>query len=209
MRDGLRIAHGARAVALPTAGEGQRSSQDRELVRRLAAGEESALAELYDRFAATLLALARRVLGDGGDAEEVVQEVFLHAWSRALSYDPARSSVSTWLVLLVRSRAIDRLRTRNVGDRAYERVRHQWPTQENPSGVKSVQDGERRQRVRAELASLPAPQRRVLELAYYGGLTQREIAAATGIPLGTVKTRTLLAMQKLRAALESDLRALL
>jgi len=186
-----------------------RSRHDRELLGRLVAGDEAALGELYDLFAPTLNALALRVLRDPSAAEEVVQEVFLHAWNRAGSYDPQRSSVSTWLVLLTRSRAIDRLRTRNVVDRTHDHVRHQAPLHESPRGARRVQDGDRKRRVRAELGALPAEQRQVLELAYYGGLTQSEIAATTGIPLGTVKTRTLLAMKKLRRALHDDLHALL
>lgn len=174
-------------------------------MERVVRRDEEALAELYDRFAGTLNALAGRILQDDGAAEEVVQEVFLHAWNRASSYDAGRSSVSTWLVLLTRSRAIDRLRSRQVVARTHDQVRQDAPTHESAAGVRRVQELDRRRRIRGELARLPAEQRQVLELAYYGGMTQSEIAATTGIPLGTVKTRTLLALRKLRAALREDL----
>jgi len=178
-------------------------------MHRVGRRDETALAELYDRFAATLNALALRILRDDADAEEVVQEALVHAWNRADSYDPGRSSVSTWLVLVTRSRAIDRLRSRRVVDRTHDQVRHEVSLHESPKGGRRVQDGERRQRVRAALRELPPEQRQVLDLAYYGGLTQSEIAQTAQIPLGTVKTRTLLAMKKLRSALRDDLDELL
>lgn len=186
-----------------------RARHERQLMARVQAGDEAALGELYDRFAATLNALAFRVLRRDGAAEEVVQEVFLHAWKRAATYDPARSSVATWLVLLTRSRAIDRLRSRKVVDRTHDHVRRDSSSHESPEGPGRVQGMDRRRRIRGELANLPDEQRQVLELAYYRGLTQREIADATGTPLGTVKTRTLLALRKLRAALREELEDLL
>lgn len=183
---------------------------DADLVARVAAGDERALAELYDRHATVLLGLARRVLGDTADAEEVLQEVFVHAWSRAGSYDPGRSSVATWLALVARSRAIDRLRSRRSFDRTVEGARQQSPPgHESPRAASVVLAHERGARVAAALAELPPEQRQVIEMAYYGGLSQTEIAGATGIPLGTVKTRTLLAMKKLRAALAADVEELL
>lgn len=187
----------------------QRAGSDRELMRRVAAGDELALSDLYDRFSSTLNALALRVLGDPDDAEEVVQEVFVHAWRRAASYDPGRSAVSTWLVLVTRSRAIDRLRSRRVVDRTHHQAFQETALHESPRGVRSVQQSERRQRLRAALSGLPPEQRRVLELAYYGGMTQREIARTTDTPLGTVKTRTLLALRKLRSELRGEMSELL
>lgn len=186
------------------------SASDPALVRAVAAGDEGAVAELWDRFAPMLLGLARRVVHDPDDAEEVLQEVFLHVWNRADRYDPSRSSVATWLALIARSRAIDRARSRGVVDRTHAAVQHE-PGQAHASaqGAARVQHDERRRRVRAELGNLPEEQRRVLELAFFGGMTQREIAESTGIPLGTVKTRTLLAMKKLRAALRDEIRELL
>ena len=183
---------------------------DAALVRAVAEGDRRAVAELYDRYAPMLLGLARKVVKDRQDAEEVVQEAFVHLWTRARTYDPARSSVATWLVLVTRSRAIDRVRSRGVVERTHATVRDEDGARHaSAEGAARVLHGERRHRVRAELERIPEEQRQVLELAFYQGLTQREIAERTGIPLGTVKTRTLLAMKKLRTALRDEIRELL
>jgi RNA polymerase sigma-70 factor (ECF subfamily) len=195
---------------------------DAALVRLVAERRPEALAELYDRFAPTLLALARRVLDNHADAEEVLQEVFVQVWNRGERYDPARSSVSTWLVLIARSRAIDRLRSRKVVERTHEATAQAaigaigaigasgvWEPHTSPEALENVFIQERHERVRREMAALPAEQRQVLEMAFYQGLTQSEIAAQAGLPLGTVKTRTLLAMKKLRNALRPEIRQLL
>jgi RNA polymerase sigma-70 factor, ECF subfamily len=183
---------------------------DAMLLRQVLERRPEALADLYDRHAPTLLALARRILMGASDAEEVLQEVFLHVWNHAAKYDPGRSSVSTWLVLITRSRAIDRLRNRKVVERVHEAA-HQEDRggHASPEGVESVFFRERRQRVKSELDKLPPEQKQVLEMAFYEGLSQSEIADRAGLPLGTVKTRTLLAMKKLRGALRSDIRELL
>ena len=184
---------------------------DGALLRLIAERKPEALAELHDRHAPSLLALARRILGGSGEAEDVVQEVFVHAWNNAGRYDPSRSSVSTWLVLITRSRAIDRLRHLQVVDRTHEGAHRDVPpdAHESPGGVESVLMRERRERVRRELENLPPEQRQVLEMAFYEGLSQSEIAERADLPLGTVKTRTLLAMKKLRSALRAEIRQLL
>ncbi len=186
------------------------ATEEARIVRRMGAGDAEALSDLYDRYAGMLLALAIRVLNSAGDAEEVVQEAFLQAWRQAERYDPARSSVSTWLVLITRSRAIDRLRSRKVGDRTVTAAQQEGvTTHTSPEGARDVLMSERRARLDREMAALPDEQREVLELAFYKGMTQREISESTGTPLGTVKTRTLLAMKKLRVALQSDIEELL
>ena len=183
---------------------------DGVLLRQIADRQPEALEVLYGRYAPTLLALARRILGSAGDAEELLQEVFLHVWNHAARYDAARSSVSTWLVLVTRSRAIDRLRTRKVVERTHETSAQRDPERHaSPEGVETVFLHERRERVQSELAKLPPEQRQVLEMAFYEGLSQSEIAARADLPLGTVKTRTLLAMKKLRGALRDEIRQLL
>jgi RNA polymerase sigma-70 factor (ECF subfamily) len=182
---------------------------DAALVRRILERHTDALSDLYDRHSPTLLALARRILGTSADAEEIVQEVFLHVWNQASRYDPSRSSVSTWLVLLARSRAIDRLRSRKVVERVHEAAHQETPEDASPEGVESVFQRERRERVRQELEQLPPEQRQILEMSFYEGLSQSEIAERAGLPLGTVKTRALLAMKKLRSALRSEIRELL
>ncbi len=184
--------------------------EDVELLRLIAEGREDALAELYDRYSDTLMGLAVRILGNTSDAEEVLQEVFVHVWNQADRYDPSRSSVSTWLVMIGRSRAIDRLRSRRVVERTLVAVQYEKSNPHtSPLGVYNVLVHERRRRMREELAKLPPEQQEVLELAFFRGMTQSEIAESSSIPLGTVKTRTLLAMKKLRKALQSDIRDLL
>ncbi len=186
------------------------AASDGAVVRSIAEGSQEAMAELYDRYAPMLLGLARKILGSSEDAEEILQEVFVHVWNRAAGYDADRSSVSTWLVLIARSRAIDRLRSRKVVDRTHAAAYQESAVEHaSAAGASRVLDVERRGRVREELARIPQEQREVLELAFYRGLTQREIAEETGIPLGTVKTRTLLAMKKLRKALRTEIRELL
>ena len=186
------------------------TGNDAFLVRQVADRRPEALAELYDRYSPTLLGLAKRVLGNTSDAEEVLQEVFVHVWNHAGRYDAGRSSVPTWLVLIARSRAIDRLRSRRVVERTHEAAQQESPGEHtSPEGADNVFMQERRERVRRELAKLPPEQREVLEMAFYQGLTQTEIATRADIPLGTVKTRTLLAMKKLRNALRPEIRELL
>ncbi|MCP3956350.1 MAG: sigma-70 family RNA polymerase sigma factor [bacterium] len=183
---------------------------DSDLLRRIADHDQSALAELYDRYSGLLLALSRRVVGDSSDAEEILQEVFLQVWNQAGRYDGSRSSVSTWLVLITRSRSIDRLRSRQVKDRTLTALKQEKRDEHtSPVGVGSVLLDQRRQRLRRVMQALPTEQRQVLELAFFRGMTQSEIAGSTGIPLGTVKTRTLLAMKKLRRSLQPEIRELL
>jgi RNA polymerase sigma-70 factor (ECF subfamily) len=186
------------------------SMSDAVLLRQVADRKPEALGILYGRYAPTLLALGARIMGGVPEAEEVLQEVFLHVWNQAARYDASRSSVSTWLILIGRSRAIDRLRTRKVVERTHENAAKRDPAgHASPEGLESVFVHERRERVRGEMEKLPAEQRQVLEMAFYEGLSQSEIAAKAGLPLGTVKTRTLLAMKKLRNALRDEIRQLL
>ncbi len=159
-----------------------------------------AAAELYDRYAPQLYALARRIVRNEADAEDVIQEVFSQAWQRAASYDANRGSVLGWVLTMTRTRAIDRLRAR------------QSRPDMNPVGFSDVADGgrlasdrllaaEEAERVRAALVALPDYQRTPLELAYYEGLTQTEIAERLAEPLGTVKTRMRAALGTLRKRL--------
>ena len=186
------------------------AARDADLVERIARGDSEALRELHDRFAGLLIGLARRIVGRQEEAEDVVQDVFVQVWQQADRYQRSRSSVSTWLVLITRSRAIDRIRTRRVVDRTAQAA-HQEGSDDHASAEApaAVIHRERSSRIRVEMAQLPDEQRQVLELAYFGGLTQNEIADRTGIPLGTVKTRTLLAMRKLREALRHEVAELL
>ena len=167
---------------------------------RVEAREADALGELYDRLAARLLGLARRILGEGGEAEEVVQEVFLFAWRAAASFDPTRGTVLTWLLIATRSRAIDRLRSRGSASRR-EPLRLEELLEDPPAGDDVEANSALRQWAvlcRSAVRQLPEEQRRALHLAYFEGLTQEEIASRTATPLGTVKTRVRLGLMKLR-----------
>ena len=136
---------------------GPATPTDAALLRQIVERRPEALANLYDRHAPALLALTRRILTGSADAEEVLQEVFLHVWNHAPRYDAARSSVSTWLVLIARSRAIDRLRSRKVVERVHEAAHQESPGDHaSPEGVESVFVRERRQRVKAELRKAAA-----------------------------------------------------
>lgn len=181
-----------------------------ELMRRVADGDDRALEDIYNRYAGMLKALILRVIGDYGEAEEILQEVFIQAWRQADRYNSRRASVSTWLALIARSRSIDRVRTRKVVARTVANAQHEKGDEhQSPEGVSDVLNQERREKLAEALTDLPDEQRTVLELAFYKGLTQREISEREDIPLGTVKTRTLLAMNKLRKALAPEVEELL
>ncbi len=183
---------------------------DAALMRRIGERQPEALEELYRRHASVLLALGKRILANLEDAEEVLQEVFVRVWQEHLRYDPERSSVATWLVLIMRSRAIDRLRNRRVIEKVHSAAHQEsGEAYTSPEGAITVLDRQREGRVRSELLALPPEQRQALEMAFFDGLTQSEISERTGIPLGTVKTRTLLAMKKLRKNLRQEIRELL
>lgn len=187
-----------------------RASDDLALVRRLADRRPDALAELFDRYAPLVLAVTRRILGNAADGEEALQDTFFQAWSQADRYDSSRSSVSTWLVLIARSRALDRLRQRQARHRTADAAAAEPPAPDASARLdEHVLIRERRSRVRAALAGLPDEQREVLELSFYGGLSQSEIAERTATPLGTVKTRALLAMKKIRRDLREEIRELM
>ena len=178
----------------------ERDSSDAELLRLVAGGDEAALASIYDQYASILLGLLLRILRSRGEAEDVLQEVFLQVWRRAGDFDESRGRGFTWLVTLARSRAIDRLRALD------SRSRTATASASEPSDFVSDASAdtfraEQREIVQAALAQLPDEQRRTLLLAYEEGLTQTEIAERTGQPLGTVKTRTRSGLMKLREML--------
>jgi RNA polymerase sigma-70 factor (ECF subfamily) len=172
---------------------------DRVLVAAMEARDADALARLYDRHAARLLGVAYRILGETGEAEEVVQEVFLYAWRAASSFDPFRGSVLAWLIIATRSRAIDRLRTRKPmvsSDAEGRDPLTRIPARDDVEAGSAAREWETV--CRDAIGELPADQRRALELAYFDGLTHQEIAGRTATPLGTVKTRIRLGLMKLR-----------
>jgi RNA polymerase sigma-70 factor, ECF subfamily len=165
------------------------------LCAQMARGERAGLEQLYDRYAALVYTLALRILGNTADAEEVVQEVFLQAWRDAGRFDPERGTPAAWLVTLTRTRAIDALRSAGRGVRRGATVLSSEIA--DPSAIPPGHFVDREVVIRA-IALLSAPQREVLDLAYYQGLTQTQIAERTGLPLGTVKTRVRAALTRLR-----------
>lgn len=170
-------------------GENSNSIQsDEELFRALKAGQSSALGVLYDRYASLVYRLALRILTNPQEAEDLTQEIFLNL-SRNGSYNPSRGSLGSFLTTLTRSRAIDKLRSRGTTMKTVQRWSQMMATETSPpTPFESASLSQRSHYVRNALAQLPANQRQVLEMAYYDGLSQSEISAQLGIPLGTIKT---------------------
>jgi RNA polymerase sigma-70 factor (ECF subfamily) len=179
-------------------------------VARLATGDEAALEPLYDRYGKLVYSLALRVVRDPAAAEEVTQEVFVRLWRNAASFDPTRGRVHAWLMRITHNLALNEIRRRQ--SRPVAADNYDWEA----AGAALVdQDADRdparmawlRERaatVRRAVAQLPAPQRQAIELAFFGGLSQAEVAAAIGDPLGTVKSRIRVGMQRLRELLVAD-----
>ena len=177
------------------------TSEGDSLVARLAEGDMDAAATLYDRHAGQIYALARRIVRNDEDAEDVVQEVFAQAWRTADRYEGRRGTVVGWLLMMARTRAIDKVRARQSRPVADTSV---LPDAIQGTGVPApdaLVAAEEAGRVREALHSLPDPQRTVLELAYFEGLTQAEVAVRLSEPLGTVKTRMRTALSTLRTRL--------
>jgi len=182
-------------------------AEDVESLRRVVSGDQGAAAVLYDRHARALYSLILRILGDETEAEDVLQEVFVQAFRQAGRYDPSRGVVAAWLLMMARSRAIDRLRARRsrVEGRTGEvQVLNDLPDA-RPDVASALLDEERTRLVREALAELPLLQRIAIELAYYEGLSHTEIAERLEQPLGTVKTRIRLGLLKLRGVLTEGL----
>ncbi len=180
---------------------------DLAAIQRMASGDGTALADLYDRHGRSVYGLAARILGDPAEAEDLTQDVFTLAWKNAARYDPARGAVAAWLLVTTRTRAIDRIRAR--------RSRPQGGSDDDGRKMANIPDGspsvdvivatsQDAARVRVALADLPVDQRDALEQAYFQGLSHSEIAERTGIPLGTIKTRIRSGLQRLREAMASE-----
>ena len=169
---------------------------DALLLRHVATGDTDALRALYDRYGPVLYGLAVRSLGDRQLAEDCVQEVFVTAWRSAGSYDPRRASISTWLFAIARNKTVDAHRRRSR--RPPEPLPARWPNDESPDAAEVVAAGDQGERVASARAELPPQQLEAVSLAYFDGLTQAEIAARLGVPLGTVKGRLRLALDRLR-----------
>lgn len=180
------------------------SKNETALIRRMVQGDQAALSQLYDRYARVMYSLAFKILGSVEEAEEVVLDVFSKAWRTAARYDASRSRVDSWLFLMTRSRSLDQLRQRQRQTKVVEAA-----TNTAQTGISELPDealliDERRTVVIQALGELPHEQRLVIELAYYQGYSQSEIAKQTGLALGTVKTRIRLGLRKLKQALGTD-----
>jgi RNA polymerase sigma-70 factor, ECF subfamily len=185
-------------------------ADDLALIGRVAVGDESAFSALFDRWQPVVRAVADRILSDADEADDVVEETFWQAWRGAARFDASRGGVQTWLLTIARTRSLDRLRARRrrreesadaVDDEGSSSISTLTADQGADSSA-GAEHEEQRRMIRTALAGLPAEQRATLELAYYEGLSQSEIAEKMNEPLGTVKTRTRMALQKLRGALE-------
>jgi RNA polymerase sigma factor (sigma-70 family) len=199
-RSGATVATVSRPVRPPD----DDSAASEALLRRIRAGDPRALDELYDRYSGPAFGLARRILGDDGLAEDVLQEVFLAVWRRPAAFDAGRATVSSWLMAMVHHKAVDAVR-REESQRRRRGLAEEELSLSAPTSTRDVEeqawDRLVSERVRAALRDLPDTQREALTLAYYGGYTQREVADLTGAPLGTVKTRMLAGMRRLRRTL--------
>jgi len=192
---------GAIARRMPT---GVPPDDEIQLVSRIGDRDQEAFARFFDLHSAAVLGLLYRILGGRGEAEEVLQEVFLQVWRQADRYQPERSSPRGWVLMLARSRALDRFRRREASRlREEEAGKGMHPRLVRPLGTERLEDEERRELVSNALGLLSPDQRRCIELAYFEGLTHTQIAERLAAPLGTVKSRILLGMNKLREALRS------
>lgn len=174
-----------------------------ELMQRIQARDPQALVQLYDQFGRAAYAVAVRTLRDATEAEDVVQDIFTTIWNDPSKYVAGLGSFSSWLMQVVRNRSIDRIRTRQARARAVQDLARQAPPDREPDGAAAPEDREAMERVVREIDALPPEQREILQLAYFGGLSQSQIAAKLSQPLGTVKTRMRRAMERLRLALRA------
>lgn len=199
-------------AAISASGSGERRVREQRLlslVRRCGERDESALAELYDETSQFVYGVALTVLRNPMDAEEITCDVFNQVWRAANSYSSGRGNVTSWLIIMARSRAIDRIRAR------VSKSKHELPFDKDnsfesvgvwqgPSPEQDATQSQQRRRIQRAMESLPAEQRKAIELAFFGGLTHQELAERLGEPLGTVKTRIRAGMTRLREALGSE-----
>lgn len=195
------------ARAAPSAGQISDEPSDADLVGQLGDGDNTALAEIYRRYGRPSYSLARRICADDGLAEDVVQEVFLAVWRDPSRYDPGRGAFATWLLTLIHHKAVDAVRRESAVRRRTvpaAEAGEEWSPVPVPGADQAAMARVAAGQVRDALYQLPEEQRQALALAYYGGHTQREVAALIGVPLGTVKSRMFAGVQRLRLLLEPE-----
>lgn len=177
-----------------------------DLVARVAGGDQAAFEQLYDQSSSLLFTLVSRIVGNPGDAADLLQEIYLEVWRKASNYDRARGTPMAWLVTLARSRAIDRVRALGSRGKGVTASLDDTPASDLiAAGTDALElraANERQSLIWKALATLPLVQRQAIELAYYEGLTHVEISERLNVPLGTIKTRIRLAMEKLRDGLQ-------
>lgn len=183
----------------------QRTPQnDTDLLRRIGTGDGDALSRLFELHSPVVLGLLVRILGSRAEAEEILQETFLQVWMQADRYEESRSSPRGWVLMLARSRALDRLRRRESRRRREDEVSGEGDSAIRPTGTERLEAAERKTRISSALGLLSPEQRHCIELAFFEGLTHTQIAERLKAPLGTVKSRILLGMNKLRQALSTS-----
>lgn len=203
----LQRFYGFGPYAPPVNAPGTPLHEDQKLVMAMARSDERAAAQLYDKYSAAMFALAVRIVGEGADAEDVVLDAFTQAWNNAARYDADRGSVLGWLTTMTRTRALDLVRGRGRRAKAVDTASRSMGDDpvavagSAPSAVDLVELGERADAVNSAMSILSGQQRVAIELAFFEGLTHSEVAERLGEPLGTIKTRIRLGMQKLRDVL--------
>ena len=183
----------------------EQAAADRALVARVVEGDEAAFSSLYRRLAPGLFSMVYEILHDQKEAEDVLQEAFVQVWKKAALYDPQRSSLFSWAVMISRNKAIDRVRARGRRLRTVEAAAAEAtavPPEHSEQADELLAHGEEKRRIRGALAQLPEPQRDAIDLAFFRGLTQTEIAAKLSVPLGTIKARIRRGLLALRDVLE-------
>lgn len=180
-------------------------TENTELLSRIARGDETAFERFYDQFAHGLYSLVYKILNDEKETEDVIQEGFAQIWKKAGTYDGNRSSAFTWAVMIMRNKAIDHIRSRQRQSRLVEEAALESSHDEDAREDDSVALNEKRKIVRAALGKIPADQRQAIDLAFFSGLTQMQIAEKLGEPLGTVKARIRRGLLKLRESLNGNL----
>jgi RNA polymerase sigma-70 factor (ECF subfamily) len=181
--------------------------RDIELLRQIAAGDRAAFAEFYDRHSTLMFSVASRILNNPGDAEDVLQEVFVQIWEKAKNFDPKLGKVSSWVAILVRNKAIDRIRASQRRTRLAEEagMESAIANEISESANEAIHGHDKAKLIQSAIVELPAEQRRAIELAYFSGLTQDEISKKLNEPLGTIKARIRRGLLKMRDQLEGVL----